>query len=115
MNTDGKMMVNRTNAFRIWAVAAPTISTVSPASGARKTDVLVTITGTNFVSKPTVYLYNGTTRIHTVPAANVTFISDTQLSARITVPSSVLPNYSNVRVTNPDTQYVIKNFAYQIV
>lgn len=115
MNTDGKMMVNRTNAFQIWAVAAPTISTVSPASGARKTDVLVTITGTNFVSKPTVYLYNGTTRIHTVPAANVTFISDTQLSARITVPSSVLPNYSNVRVTNPDTQYVIKNFAYQIV
>ena len=117
LNPDGKT-VTRSNAFRVWGVPAPNISSISPTFGQR--GVLITpvvVTGTNFVNGGTdatrtrVRLYNGSTYITLAAVGTVT---PTGITTSFTVPPSTLPNYSHVRVTNPDGQYAILPFAYRI-
>ena len=83
--------------------SAPTISSVSPnpvtGSNSRQT---ITINGTGFVNQPTVTLTWTGQPNYTVPAAQVTFVSSTQLQMAITT-TTAADNWT-VKVTNPDGQ-----------
>jgi len=102
----------RTNAFRVYAYAAPTLSGISPTHGQRGTTVTpVLVTGANFGTGARVRLYNGSTLLYTAPVGTSTA---TQITTSFAVPAGVIPNVSNVRVTNPDGQYAILTKAYTI-
>jgi hypothetical protein len=78
-----------------YVVAAPTASSVSPASGSKLGGTSVTISGANFQSGATVS-FGGTA------ATSVAFVSATQLTAA--TPAATSPGAVNIVVTNPDTQ-----------
>jgi RHS repeat-associated protein len=80
---------------------APTVTTVSPSSGAAAGGTSVTITGTNFVSGATV-------KFGTASATGMTFVSSTTLTATTPAGSGTV----NVIVTNPDTQTGTKTSGY---
>ena len=102
----------RTNAFRVYAYAAPTLSGISPIHGQRGTTITpVLVTGANFRTGAQVRLYNGSTLIYTAPVGSSTA---TQITTTFALPVGVIPNVSNVRVTNPDGQYAILTKAYTI-
>jgi hypothetical protein len=63
-----------------WALAAPTVTSVSPDTGA--VGATVTITGTNFVS-------NSSVTFGTVPATSATIVSPTEITAIAPVPLAV--------------------------
>ena len=82
---------------------APSITSVSPnpvtGSNSRQT---ITIYGLNFVNKPTLTLTWTGQPGYTVPDAQVTFVSSTQVQMSITTTTS--PDTWTVKVTNPDGQ-----------
>src|SRR4029077_18758880 len=84
-------------------VTAPTITGVSPSpvtgSSSQQT---ITIIGTNFVNKPTLTLTWTGQPNYTVPTAQVTFISSTQLQMAINTTTQA--DSWTVKVTNPDGQ-----------
>ncbi|HII98394.1 MAG TPA: hypothetical protein HA272_03830 [Methanoregula sp.] len=109
LNTDGQSYTRR-NAFRVWAVPAPTITGISPGTGGRGIGVPVTVTGTNIQAGARVRLYNGTTSIYTAPLGTVT--PPNTISTTFMVLPTVVPGTMNVRVTNPDGQYAILAGGY---
>lgn len=111
-NTDAKT-VTGVNAFRVYADAPPIVTGINPIQGAR--GVLITpvfVTGAGFQAGARVRLYNGTTLLYTAPLGTVTA---TQITTSFTVPAGVIPNTSNVRVTNVDGQYASLPFGYRIL
>lgn len=111
LNTDGQSYTRR-NAFRVWGVPAPTITGISPGTGARGVGVPVTVTGTNIVAGARVRLYEGTTYRYTAPLGIVT--PPNTISTTFTVPATVSPATMNVRITNPDGQYAILTGGYTV-
>ncbi len=109
VNTDGKS-VTRTGRFTVYALPPPTISGISPGTGARGTSVPVVITGTYIVAGARVRLYNGTTYVYLAPLGTVT--PPNQISTTFSVGTGVIPGTMNVRVTNPDGQYAILTGGY---
>jgi len=99
--------------FSTQAAAAPSISGISPnpviGSASQQT---ITIIGTNFVNKPTVTLTWTGQPNYTVPSAQVTFISSTQVQMAIT--TTTTPDTWTVKVTNPDGQSS-GQFQFQVV
>ena len=87
------------------ALAAPAITTISPAGGIVTGATTITITGSGFITGATV-TFGG------VPATNVTFVSATQLTGD-TPANPVGP--VTVVVTNPDTTAatLTNGFTYQ--
>ena len=81
--------------------AAPTISSVSPnpVTGSASAQT-VTINGTGFVNKPTLTLTWTGQSGYTVPTAQVTYVSNTQVQMLITT-TTTADNWS-VKATNPD-------------
>ncbi len=73
---------------------APTLTSVSPNSGAQGTAVNVTLAGTNFASGATVAVSGSG-----VTASNVTVVSATQITATLTVVASAATGARNVSVT----------------
>jgi hypothetical protein len=73
---------------------APTLTSVSPASGVQGASVPVTLTGANFVSGATVSTTNTG-----VTVSNVTVVSATQITAMFTIGGSATPGAANVVVT----------------
>src|SRR5216684_963955 len=84
-----------TNGFTYTSASAPTVTSVSPSSGAAAGGTAVTITGTNFVTG----------------ATNVVVVSATQITATT---AAHVAGAVNVVVTNPDTQTgsVTNGFTY---
>ncbi len=76
------------------ATSAPTVSSVTPATGPVSGGTSVTVTGTNFVTGATVS-FGGT------GATNVTVVNSTSLTATTAAHAA---GVVNVVVTNPDTQ-----------
>jgi len=76
----------------------PTLSTVSPSSGALGATLNVSLTGTNFMPSPTCTFGEGIT------VNSCTYNSSSQLTANITITSSAFVGSSNVTVTNSDGQ-----------
>jgi len=74
----------------------PTLSLVSPNSGAQGTAVSVTLTGTNFVAGSTVQV-SGTG----VTVSNVSFTNATTMTALFTIAGGATLGGRNVTVTNP--------------
>jgi IPT/TIG domain/Bacterial Ig-like domain (group 2) len=75
------------------ALAAPTITSVTPSSGPQSGNTNITINGANFVSGAKV-------TIGGQPASSVTFVSSTQLTA--VTPPSPTSGSATLTVTNPD-------------
>jgi hypothetical protein len=93
------------------ATVAPTISSIdpNPVTGSN-TRQLFTIYGKDFVNKPTVTLTWTGQPNYTVPAAQVTYLSSTQLQMSVT--TTTTPDNWTVRVTNPDGKFSnIASFA----
>ncbi len=79
-----------------------TLTSVSPASGPTSGGTVITVTGSGFVSGARV-------SIGTLVGQNVVFVSSTQL--RATTPMATAGT-RDVRVTNPNGQYVIRAGAF---
>jgi lysophospholipase L1-like esterase len=77
------------------AVAAPTVTSISPTSGSNTGTTAVTITGTGFNSAPVV-------KVGSTGLSGVTVVSSTSITA--TVPSGITAGAYNVTVNNPDDQ-----------
>jgi len=100
--------------------AAPTISSVAPASGPLAGGTAVTITGTNFTSGATVSFVELPSNnvfgdsVNSKSAASVTFNGSTQLTA--TTPSATNAGAVDVVVMNPDRQTATRasGFTYTI-
>ena len=73
---------------------APTLTTVSPNSGAQGTSVPVTLTGTNFVTGATVNPGNSG-----ITVSGVTVASSTQITATFTIVSTAATGTNNITVT----------------
>ena len=73
---------------------APTLASVSPASGVQGTSVPVTLTGTNFVSGATVGVGNPG-----ITVGSATLVSATQITATLTTGASAATGAANVTVT----------------
>lgn len=74
----------------------PTVVSITPKNGAQGETIDVTIKGKNFVGTPTVSLGAGIT------ANSVTFVSDKELTANITIASDAKKGPRSVVVTNAD-------------
>jgi hypothetical protein len=74
--------------------AAPTLTSVSPASGVQGTSVPVTLTGTNFVAGATVAVSNPG-----IAVGSATVVSATQITATLTIAANAAPGAANVTVT----------------
>jgi hypothetical protein len=86
----------------------PTISSVSPSSGAAGASLTVSVTGTNF--QPGASASFGPD----ITVTSTTVVSSTQLSVAITI-GAVLGGVRDVTVSNPDGQSVIRAGAFTIV
>ncbi|MBN9391142.1 MAG: IPT/TIG domain-containing protein [Chloroflexi bacterium] len=85
---------------------APTITAISPVTGANNVTTTITISGTNFAATPTVKL--GTTSL-----TGVTLVSATRVTA--VVPAGLAAGVYNLTLTNPDNQQVSLTNAYTVV
>jgi hypothetical protein len=82
--------------------AAPTITSLSPSTSTRGSNLTVTISGTGFVSGATV-AFNPNTANDTFTVGTVTFNSANKLTVVISIPNSSRADGTyNVVVTNPD-------------
>ena len=110
-NPNGK--ASNTFGFQVVAPAvAPVITSVSPnpVTGSNSAQT-VTINGTGFVNKPTVFV-TWTGNSATIAATGVTFLSSTQLQMSIVTQTNA-DNWT-VRVTNPNGQ-ASNTFGFQVV
>jgi hypothetical protein len=73
---------------------APTLATVSPASGVQGNSLPVTLTGSNFVAGATVAVSNTG-----IAVSNVTVVSATQITATLTIAANAATGAANVTVT----------------
>ena len=96
----GTVPAARLPADVVLATEAPTYSSISPTLAVPSTATDITITGTNFVSVPTVELISSTGAI--LQATTVSYSSSTSLVASVSVPAS---NYF-IRVENNNGQAV---------
>ena len=101
--TDNDIMQTPDGALSIVGPPQPTIASLSPSPviGANSRQA-ITINGTNFVNKPTLTLTWTGQPGYTVPDAQVTFISGTQL--RMSITTTTTPDTWTISVTNPDGQ-----------
>jgi hypothetical protein len=75
---------------------APTIASVSPASGARGENATVTITGTNFSAGSTTVDFGAGVTVN-----STTVTSPTQMTANLSIPAGTTLGARDVAVTNP--------------
>ncbi|KAF0134685.1 MAG: hypothetical protein FD145_516 [Candidatus Saganbacteria bacterium] len=90
-------------------IVSPEVTSISPSSAAAGWTGDITITGTNFqgttgTDKPTV-------AISGVTVNSVTYTSSTQITANITIPSTIVIGSKTVTVTNPDTGKTTSSFS----
>ena len=81
---------------------APTLTSVSPASGPTAGGTTITLTGTNFVSGATV-------RVGGVAATNVAWVGGTRVTARTPAGTA---GAKDVRITNPNGSYANRAGAF---
>ena len=111
--TNPNGQASNTFGFQVVApVVAPVITGVSPnpVTGSNSAQT-VTINGTGFVNKPTVFV-TWTGNSATIAATGVTFLSSTQLQMSIVTQANA-DNWT-VRVTNPNGQ-ASNTFGFQVV
>jgi len=75
---------------------APTIASVSPATGSRGETVTVTLTGTSFSSGSTTVAFGSG-----ITVGSVAVVSPTQLTANLTIATGAALGARNIGVTNP--------------
>jgi hypothetical protein len=107
--------VNGISSFSQWTVlkqqSAPTVSFVSPSSGAKGTSMQVSVSGTNFVPGATSVSFGGDIQVNVVSV-----FGPTSLSASIVIPASVPVGNRLVTVTtqggtSPAAVFLVTNPA----
>jgi hypothetical protein len=104
-NTSGQSSApSAETSYVVPTTLAPTLTSVSPASGPTAGGTLITLTGTNFVSGATV-------RVGGVAATSVTFVGASQVTARTPVGTA---GARDVLITNPNGQAAVRvgGFTY---
>jgi hypothetical protein len=84
-----------TNGVTFTVTAAPTLASISPASGVLGTNVPVTLTGTNFASNSTVNVSGSG-----ITVSNVQVVSATQITATFGIATNATPGADTVTVTS---------------
>jgi PKD repeat protein len=88
------------NKLTITAQPAPTITTITPATGARNTTVIFTITGTNFEpGLTTVVIKNATAVLNTT---TLTAVTPTRIDGVIVIPKNAWAGLYNVNISTAD-------------
>src|SRR5271157_5592325 len=82
------------NGMNFTVIPAPTLTSVSPASGVQGTSVAVTLTGSNFVAGATVAVSNPG-----ITVGSVTVVSATQITATFTIAANAATGAANITVT----------------
>lgn len=98
--------VTGSSAFTSYANPAPTITSITPGTGANTGTTAVSIVGTGFLASPTVQLL-------TTPATSLTSVvrvSATSITA--VVPSGITQGTYDLKVTNTDTRSATKTAAF---
>lgn len=80
--------------FTVTAAPAPTLTAISPATGAAGATVPVTLTGTNFLSGATVAVSGSG-----ITVSGVTVVSPTQIKASLAIGATVATGARNITVT----------------
>lgn len=111
--TDGGN-VNRINAFRVDAVSAPTISSVTPTSGTKNSTVAFTLMGKNFLpgGKTLVKVIDDTSGTEFV--ANIISLTDAKIIGNFTIPGSVPAGKYRLEVKTTDGGTVNKYDAFTV-
>ncbi|MBN1621877.1 MAG: SBBP repeat-containing protein [Endomicrobiales bacterium] len=91
-------------------VTTPTVSGISPESGALGETLDVTITGTNFVDTPTV-----TASGEGITLNSITYESSTKLVLNVTISTRAIAGARDVTVTNPGGGAVTKTAGFTII
>ena len=99
-NTDGQS--SGTMTFTVNAVT-PTFTSNAPATGARGTAPVLTITGTGFQPGVTVSYTRAPT---TITLTNVNVVSPTQITGTLIIPAGATTGLYSVTVTNTDSSTV---------
>jgi C1A family cysteine protease len=101
ITTDGGV-ANRRNAFRVNAVTAPTITTITPRSGTKNSVVAFTLLGTSFQAdeKTAVKILDDTTG--TELATTLYRVNPTKIIGSFSIPSTVPAGRYRLRVTTVD-------------
>ncbi len=105
----------RFNAFMVKTPVAPTVLSLTPATGQRGRLVNITsLTGTGFVAtpKPTVQLIRGAS---VITATNVTVLGAGRLTCSFRIPAGAVTGSWNARVINGDTQSGTRAAAFTVI
>lgn len=89
--------------------AAPTLTSVTPDTGAQGAAVPVTLAGTNFVATPTISV-SGTG----VSVSSIVRVSATEVTATFTATGGATISDRNVTITNPDGGTATLNATYNV-
>jgi MYXO-CTERM domain-containing protein len=100
--------VTKAFTYAVAAMTAPTITTVTPASGPVAGGTIVEIQGTNFASGAPSKVFFGAKQ---VPAGSIQFNSSTDLIV-FGNPSAAAPGAVAIKIVNPDNQQVTKANAF---
>jgi len=100
-------------AFTVNPVPAPTITTITPASGTKNSTVLFTLTGTNFEPSGTsVSIFDSTSS--TVLAINLYSVTSTKVIGSIVIPATVPAGLYTLAVTTVDGGTVTRLQAFTV-
>jgi hypothetical protein len=91
---------------------APTITLASPTSGTNENTTSITITGTNFQTSGTTLVTLEAGGQDTISCTGVSVNSSTEITA--VVPANKAIDTYDLKVTNPDSQYVTNSSAFTV-
>ncbi len=106
--------VSRPNAFRVTAAVAPTVSAITPVSGAKNSTVAFTLTGTNFMAggRTTVRIINDASG--TEPATTIFSETPAKIIGSFTIPANAPSGRYRLEVTTTDGGTVNRNDAFTV-
>jgi len=101
VNTTDGGGVTKVNAFTVNPVPAPTITAITPSTGAKNSTVLFTLTGTNFeIAGTTVSISDVTSG--TSLATNIFSVTPTNIICNVTIPATAPAGLYTLAVTTVD-------------
>ncbi|HII99299.1 MAG TPA: hypothetical protein HA272_08645 [Methanoregula sp.] len=108
-------VVNRINAFRVDAVKAPTMTSITPATGSKNTTVAFTLTGANFQTDPgqtSVAIVDDTSGTNL--AATIYSVTPAKIIGSFTIPAGTPPGKYRLELATTEGGTVIKSDAFTV-
>ena len=89
----------------------PTFASNAPASGARGTAPVLTITGTGFQPGATVTYTRAPT---TITLTNISIVSPTQITGNLVIPAGATTGLYSIKITNTDGTTLTSNNRFTV-